>query len=76
LLFKVEDVASNFWSSWTGRYPLITKQANAPSIPVCLGNYSNIVTAGDENGNVFVWKSVESIKENVGLNFTGHTSQI
>ena len=25
LFFKVEEVAASFWSSWTGRYPLITK---------------------------------------------------
>ena len=35
-----------------------------------------MVVAGDENGNIFLWKNVENIKENVGVNFTGHTSQI
>lgn len=45
-------------------------------IPIALGNLSNLVAAGDENGNVFLWKSVENIKDNIGLNFTGHTSPV
>lgn len=59
-----------------GRYPLITKSASTSMIPICLGNLTNMVSAGDENGNIYLWKSVESIKENVGLNFSGHTSLI
>lgn len=72
----MEDVSQNFWSSWIGRYPLITKSPTTSMIPFCLGNLSNMVAAGDENGNVFLWKNVEHIKENIGLNFTGHTSHI
>lgn len=45
-------------------------------IPIALGNLSNMVCAGDENGNVYFWKNVESIKDNIGLNFTGHTSHV
>lgn len=45
-------------------------------IPIALGNLSNMVAAGDENGNIFFWKGVESIKDNIGLNFTGHTSHV
>ncbi len=45
-------------------------------IPISLGNLSNMVAAGDENGNIYLWKGTESIKENVGLNFTGHTSHV
>ena len=32
--------------------------------------------AGDENGNVFLWKDLESIKNNIGVNLTGHTSML
>ena len=45
-------------------------------IPIALGNLSNIVASGDENGNVYVWRSVEAIKDNVGVNLTGHTAHI
>lgn len=45
-------------------------------LTICLGNLSNMVAAGDENGNVYVWKGVESVKEHVGCNFGGHTSHI
>lgn len=38
-------------------------------MPITLGNLSNVVVAGDENGNINIWKDVESIKENVGSNF-------
>ena len=38
-------------------------------MPISLGNLSNLVVAGDEYGNVYLWKDVESIKENVGNNF-------
>lgn len=45
-------------------------------MPISLGNLSNLVVAGDEYGNVYLWKDVESIKENVGNNFQCHTSNI
>ena len=45
-------------------------------LPFALGNVSNIVAAADENGNLFIWKDVETIKENIGLNLTGHASAI
>lgn len=31
---------------------------------------------GDENGNVYVWRSVEAVKDNIGVNLTGHTAHI
>jgi hypothetical protein len=45
-------------------------------MPIVLGNLSNIVIAGDENGNLFLWKDVESIKENIGSNLGCHTTNI
>lgn len=45
-------------------------------MPIALGNQSNLVAAGDENGNVFLWKDVESIKENIGSNFVAHTASV
>jgi hypothetical protein len=45
-------------------------------MPIALGNLSNVVAAGDENGNLYVWKDVEAIKENVGNNFLTHTSNL
>jgi hypothetical protein len=27
-----------------------------------------MVASGDENGNLYLWKDVESIKENIGFN--------
>jgi len=43
-------------------------------MPIVLGNLSNIVAAGDENGNIYIWKDVENIKENIGNNFVTHTT--
>lgn len=31
-----------------------------------------MVAAGDENGNVFVWKDTESVRNNIGVNLAGH----
>jgi WD40 repeat protein len=76
LMFRVEDLAQYFWSSFNGRYPLVTKSANSSMVPFALGHNSNIVAAADENGNLHVWKDVESIKENIGLNLVGHASAI
>ena len=45
-------------------------------LPFALGHISNIFTAADENGNVYMWKDVESVKENIGLNLVGHASAI
>jgi len=75
-MFKIDDVSQHFWSSFLGRYPLITKQPNSSMIPLVLGNQSNLVAAGDENGNIYLWKSVESIKDNIGLNFSAHTAHV
>lgn len=32
--------------------------------------------AGDENGNVYAWRDVESIKEHIGVNLCGHSSAL
>ena len=44
--------------------------------PIVLGNMSNIVATGDEFGNVYVYKDVESVKDNVGANFIMHSSNV
>ena len=75
-MYKPEEISQCFWSSWVSRYPLITKSSNSTMMPMTVGNLSNVVVAGDENGNVYVWKDVESIKENVGNNFLTHTSNV
>jgi hypothetical protein len=61
LMYKPEDLSLCFWSSWQSKFPLVTKKANSQMMPIALGNQSNMVAAGDENGNVFFWKDVESI---------------
>ena len=45
-------------------------------LPIVLGNVSNLVVAGDENGNIQVWKDVENIKEHIGSNYQTHTSNV
>ena len=35
-----------------------------------------MVAAGDEYGNLYVWKDIESVHENIGCNFEMHTSCI
>ena len=35
LMFKVEDLSQCFWSTWTGRYPLVTKSQTS-FVTVCL----------------------------------------
>ena len=77
LMFKPEDLSHQFWSHWIGRYPLVTKSQNVGGlIPICLGNKSNIVAAGDENGNVYFWRDADSIKDHIGVNLTGHSSSL
>lgn len=76
LLFKIEEVAQCFWSSFVGRYPLITKSPTTTMMPIALGNLSNLACAGDENGNVYLWRSVEAVRDNIGVNLTGHTAHV
>ena len=45
-------------------------------IPITVGHTSNLVASGDENGNIFLWKDIESIKENIGVNIQCHTSSL
>lgn len=76
LLFKKEDLSNCYWTRWNSRYPTITKTANSPMMPIVLGNASNIVAAGDENGTVYLWKDIDSIKEHIGSNFQTHTTSV
>lgn len=34
------------------------------------------MVAGDENGNVYLWRDTESIKEHIGTNLTGHAAPL
>jgi hypothetical protein len=43
---------------------------------MALGHLSNMVAAGDEFGNVFLWKDPEALKEHVGNNFQIHASNV
>lgn len=65
LMYKPEDLSSTFWSSYLARFPLISKSTNSQMMPIALGNLSNFSTAGDESGNIYFWKDVEAIKENI-----------
>lgn len=76
LMFRVEDICSCYWSSWLGRYPLVTSAANSNLLPISLGNYANIVTAGDDYGNVYFWKDVSSVKHHIGVNVLAHMSPV
>jgi len=76
LMFRVEDLSQCYWSTWLGRYPLVTKAANSNLIPISLGNLSNIVTAGDDYGNVYFWKDVDSVKPHIGVNVLAHMSPV
>jgi len=76
LSYKVEEICNYFWSEWIGRFPLVTKSPNSELIPVTIGNLSNMVAHGDDYGNVYVWKDVESIHENIGCNYECHTSGV
>jgi WD40 repeat protein len=78
MLYKVEEeeLSSQFWSSFVGSYSLITKSISSTKIPIILGNVSNMVVTGDEHGNIFMFKDVESVKENIGINMSGHTSPV
>ena len=69
LMYKPEDLSQSFWSSWLSKFPLITKSTSTNMMPIALGNLSNIVAAGDEHGNIYLWKDVEAIKENISNNF-------
>lgn len=75
-MFRVEDLSQCFWSNWLGRYPLVTKAANSNLLPISLGNLSNLVTAGDDFGNVYFWKDVESVKSHIGVNVIAHMSPV
>ena len=76
LMYKPEDLSGCFWSHWTSKFPTITKSQNSPMMPMVLGNVSNMVAAGDENGNIFLWKDVDSIKEHIGNNIQCHTTSV
>lgn len=77
LMFKPEDLSHCFWSHWIGRYPHNTQTGSSGGlVPVALGNKSNIVVAGDENGNVYLWRDSESVRDHIGVNLTGHSSSL
>lgn len=71
-MFRVEDLSQCYWSTWLGRYPLVTKSASSNLLPISLGNYSNLVAAGDDFGNVYFWKDPDSVKPHIGVNILAH----
>ena len=76
LMTEINAVAETFWSSWTTRYPLLMKNPLGNTEPIALAHRSNLTAAGDENGIIYLWKNVESIKDVLLLNYTGHASII
>ena len=76
LLYKAEEMQQSFWSTWNGRYTLVSKSSSSALLPIALGFTSNLVAAGDEHGNVHLWKDAENLKENNGINMAGHTSPV
>lgn len=75
-MFRVEDLSQCFWSTWLGRYPLVTKAATSNLLPIALGNKSNIVGAGDDHGNVYFWRDVDAVKPHIGVNILAHMSPV
>ena len=75
-MFRVEDLSQCFWTNWLGKYPLVTKAANSNLLPISLGNLSNVVAAGDDYGNVYFWKDVESVRPHIGVNALAHMSPV
>ena len=41
-----------------------------------LGNASNIVIAGDDYGNVYFWRDVDTVKSHIGVNIHSHMSSV
>ena len=76
LMFRVEDLAQCFWTRWNGKYPLVTKATNSNLLPISLGSVSNMVSAGDDYGNIYMWKDVDSVRDHIGVNVLGHASPI
>ena len=76
LMFRVEDLSQCFWSTFLGRYPLVTKAAASNLLPIALGNVSNIVGAGDDHGNVYFWRDVDTVKSHIGVNILAHMSPV
>jgi WD40 repeat protein len=76
IYYKLEDVANKLWSNWKMQYPLLLPKPALPRIPLSLGNTSNAVICGDENGNIYIYKSVEDIRANVGPSYAAHTSSV
>jgi len=62
---KVEDPVS-----------LAPAQTCSPRDSLSLGNTSNCLICGDENGNVYLFKAIEDIKNNIGPSFAAHTSPV
>jgi WD40 repeat protein len=76
LITALDGVVKLYWNKWDSKFTLVTKNPNSALIPVSLGHVSNVVGAGDEFGNVHIYASPENVRNNVGLNFTGHSSLI
>ena len=76
LMSRIEDVIQIYWNEWNGRFSLITKNNKSEMIPVILGSRSNMVVCGDEFGHIHIWKNSESVKNNIGGDYTSHGSQI
>jgi len=66
---SLDDVVKLYWNHWESKFSLITKNPNSAMIPITVGHQSNIVSTGDEFGNVMIYTNPESLRNNIGSNF-------
>lgn len=76
LEYTPEEISQQFWSNFVGKFMSLPKSPNSFMMPIVLGNVTNMVAAGDEYGNIYVWNNVECIKDNIGSNFQSHASLV
>ena len=76
MYYKPEELQDSFWPSFISKYPLLQKSAQSGLVPITLGNLSDMVAAGDENGIIYIWNDVEAIRENINSNYLTHCSNV
>jgi WD40 repeat protein len=74
-LNQIEDSLFNI-SYLELKFSLNPKLRESKSVSCLLGQELKFITAGDEFGNLMIWKSVEQLKENCGVLLGGHSSKI
>ena len=71
-----DDLNTNYWVSFNGRYIISPKSTSMLSNTMVIGIKHNFIIASDEMNNIHFWRNPNELNRNSGLVFKSHASHV